>query len=109
MHRSGPYLGPPEAAQHLFEGVRPDLDDSGERVVELADGEQYPADDQRQGRDHERVRRVALKAEQVSEGHRDHPADHEDYPQQIGYALSDLQQPGLLASATSWTWVSPRS
>jgi hypothetical protein len=60
VHRSGPYLGPPEAAQHLFEGLRPELDDPGEGIVELADGEQYAADDQRQGRDHKRVRRVAL-------------------------------------------------
>ena len=37
-------LDPSEAAQHLFEGLRPDLDDPGERVVELADGEEYGAD-----------------------------------------------------------------
>src|SRR5215212_10766419 len=40
----GDFLGPSEAAQRLPEGVRPDLDDPGERVVELADGEQYAAD-----------------------------------------------------------------
>jgi hypothetical protein len=38
------FLGPSEAAQRLPEGLRPDLDDSGERVVELADGEEYGAD-----------------------------------------------------------------
>jgi hypothetical protein len=60
VHRSGSFSGPCEAVQHLSEGVRPDLHDPGERVVELAYGEQYAADDQRQGRDHKRVRRVAL-------------------------------------------------
>ena len=39
VHRSRSYLDPSEAAQHLFEGLRPDLDDPRERVVELADGE----------------------------------------------------------------------
>jgi hypothetical protein len=63
VHSSRPYLDPSEAAQHLFEGVRPDLDDPGERVVELADGEEYAADQQRQGRHHKRVRPVALKPE----------------------------------------------
>jgi hypothetical protein len=38
------YLDPSEAAQHLFEGLRPDLNDPGERVVELPDGEEYGAD-----------------------------------------------------------------
>src|SRR5215208_3820206 len=42
--RSGACLGPSEAAQHLPEGFRPDLDDPGERIVELADGEEYGAD-----------------------------------------------------------------
>ena len=63
VHMSRSYLDPSEAAQHLPEGVRPDLDDPGERVVELADGEEYAADDQRQGRHHKRVRPVALKPE----------------------------------------------
>src|SRR5215208_2796618 len=36
---------------------------------------------------------VALKPEYVGEGHCNYPADHEDYPQEIGYALPDLQQP----------------
>jgi hypothetical protein len=40
----GDFLGPSKAAQRLPEGVRPDLDDPGERVVELADGEEYAAD-----------------------------------------------------------------
>ena len=52
-------LGIPEAAQHLFEGLRPDLDDPGEGIVELPNGEQNAADDERQGRDHERVHHVA--------------------------------------------------
>jgi hypothetical protein len=59
----GSYLGPSEAAQHLPEGVRLDLDNPGEGVVELGDGEEYAADDQRQGGDHKRVRHVALKPE----------------------------------------------
>jgi hypothetical protein len=42
--RRGLYLGPSEAVQHLPEGVRSDLDDPGESVVELADGEEYAAD-----------------------------------------------------------------
>src|SRR5215204_785802 len=88
----GFYSGPSEAVQHLPEGLRPDLDGPGEGVVELGDGEEYAADDQRQGRDHKPVRHVALKPEWVGEGHRNHPADHEDYPQQIGYALPDLKQ-----------------
>jgi hypothetical protein len=37
-------LGPSKAAQHLFEGLRPDLHDPGEGIVELADGEEYAAD-----------------------------------------------------------------
>jgi hypothetical protein len=37
VHRSRSYLGPSETAQHLFEGLRLDLDISGERVIELAD------------------------------------------------------------------------
>jgi hypothetical protein len=57
------FLGPSEAAQHLFEGFGPDLHDPREGIVELADGEQYAADDQRQRRDHKRVRQVALKPE----------------------------------------------
>ena len=61
--RRGFYLGPSEAAQHLPESVRPDLDDPGEGVVELGDGEEYAADDQRQGRDHKPVRHVALEPE----------------------------------------------
>jgi hypothetical protein len=56
-------LGPSEAAQHLPEGVRPDLDEPGEWVVELADGKEYAADDQCQSRDHKRMRQVALKPE----------------------------------------------
>src|SRR5215212_8386131 len=44
----GFYSGPSEAAQHLPEGVRPDLDDPGESVVERADGEEYSAEKQRQ-------------------------------------------------------------
>src|SRR5215204_1872305 len=61
--QEGGYLGPSEAAQHLPEGVWPDLDHPGEGVVELGDGEEYAADDQRQGRDHKPVRHVALKPE----------------------------------------------
>src|SRR5919107_4574355 len=91
VHRSGPYLGPPEAAQHLFEGLRPDLDDPGEGIVELPYGEKYAADDERQGRDHDRVRHVAPKPEEVGERNRDHPAAHQDYPQEGGYAFPDLQ------------------
>src|SRR5829696_7199887 len=41
----GGYLGPSEAVQHLPEGLRSDLDDPGEGVVELAHGEEYAADD----------------------------------------------------------------
>jgi hypothetical protein len=39
------FLGPSEAAQHFPEGIRPDLHDPGERVVELAYGEEYGADE----------------------------------------------------------------
>src|SRR5919107_121427 len=40
----GDFLGPSKAAQRLPEGLRPDLGNPGERVVELPDGEQYAAD-----------------------------------------------------------------
>ena len=91
--KPGVYLSLSEAAQYLPEGDRLDLDGPGEGVVELGYGEEYAADDQRQGRDHKRVRHVAIESEQVGEAHRDHPIDHEDDPQQIGYALPDLEQP----------------
>jgi hypothetical protein len=59
----GFYSGPSEAVQHLPEGIRPDLDGPREGVVELGDGEEYAADDQRQGSDNKRVRHVALQPE----------------------------------------------
>src|SRR3712207_9547238 len=34
-----------------------------------------------------------LKPEEVSEAHCNHPAGHEDDPQETGYALPDLKQP----------------